>query len=35
MPIGMFHCPQCGEMVIAWTEHPHQALNAAGGEDRL
>jgi hypothetical protein len=21
-PIGMFHCPDCGEMVIAGMEHP-------------
>ena len=21
-PIGMFHCPECGEMVIAGMEHP-------------
>ncbi len=21
-PIGMFHCPLCGEMVIAGMEHP-------------
>lgn len=22
-PIGMFHCPQCGEMVIAGYKHPN------------
>lgn len=21
-PIGMFHCPQCGEMVVAGFPHP-------------
>ena len=21
-PIGMFHCPECGEMVLAGMEHP-------------
>jgi len=21
-PIGMFHCPECGEMVVAGIEHP-------------
>ena len=22
LPIGMFHCPECGEMVIAGMSHP-------------
>jgi hypothetical protein len=22
MPIGMFHCPECGEMVVAGLQHP-------------
>lgn len=22
LPIGMFHCPECGEMVIAGLPHP-------------
>ena len=22
VPIGMFHCPECGEMVVAGMEHP-------------
>ncbi len=22
MPIGMFHCPECGEMVLAGLPHP-------------
>jgi predicted RNA-binding Zn-ribbon protein involved in translation (DUF1610 family) len=22
MPMGMYHCPECGEMVIAGCEHP-------------
>lgn len=21
-PIGMYHCPECGEMVLAGMEHP-------------
>lgn len=21
-PIGMYHCPECGEMVVAGEEHP-------------
>jgi len=21
-PIGMFHCPECGEMVVAGMDHP-------------
>lgn len=21
-PIGMFHCPECGEMVLAGQDHP-------------
>ncbi|MHB1098914.1 MAG: hypothetical protein ACYCZR_05095 [Burkholderiales bacterium] len=21
-PIGMFHCPDCGEMVLAGVDHP-------------
>jgi len=21
-PIGMFHCPECGEMVVAGIDHP-------------
>jgi transcription initiation factor IIE alpha subunit len=23
-PIGMFHCPECGEMVIAGLPHPEE-----------
>lgn len=22
VPLGMFHCPYCGEMVLAGAEHP-------------
>ncbi len=22
MPLGMFHCPECGEMVLAGLPHP-------------
>ena len=25
-PIGMYHCPECGEMVIAGMEHPDYTL---------
>ena len=25
-PIGMYHCPECGEMVIAGMEHPDYSL---------
>ena len=25
-PIGMYHCPECGEMVLAGTEHPDYSL---------
>jgi len=26
VPIGMFHCPICGEMVIAGIPHPDYSL---------
>lgn len=26
VPIGMFHCPECGEMVIAGMDHPNYSL---------
>jgi hypothetical protein len=25
-PIGMFHCPVCGEMVLAGVEHPDYSI---------
>ena len=25
-PIGMYHCPECGEMVVAGMEHPDYSL---------
>jgi acetone carboxylase gamma subunit len=25
-PIGMFHCPECGEMVIAGIPHPDYSI---------
>ena len=25
-PIGMYHCPECGEMVVANMEHPDYSL---------
>ena len=25
-PIGMYHCPDCGEMVVAGMEHPNYLL---------
>ena len=27
-PIGMYHCPECGEMVLAGMEHPDYSLLA-------
>lgn len=30
-PIGMLHCPDCGEMVLAGAEHP-KAANTHGGK---
>lgn len=33
-PIGMFHCPECGEMVVAGMEHPdYSLLDEIGIED--
>ena len=33
-PIGMFHCPGCGEMVVAGIEHPdYSLLNQMEDED--
>lgn len=26
-PIGMYHCPECGEMVIAGFPHPEEDSN--------
>jgi len=26
LPIGMFHCPECGEMIIAGLPHPDYDL---------
>lgn len=26
VPIGMFHCPECGEMVVAGMPHPDYDL---------
>lgn len=25
-PIGMYHCPECGEMVLAGSPHPDYSL---------
>ncbi len=25
-PIGMYHCPECGKMVVAGMEHPNYSL---------
>ena len=25
-PVGMYHCPECGEMVLAGMEHPDYSL---------
>lgn len=27
VPLGMFHCEVCGEMVVAGLEHPRRAWN--------
>lgn len=32
-PVGMFHCPECGEMVIAGMEHPDYSLLEAENEN--
>jgi hypothetical protein len=29
-PIGMYHCPECGEMVVAGIEHPNYDLIGEG-----
>ena len=26
LPMGMFHCPECGEMILAGLEHPDYSL---------
>lgn len=26
LPLGMFHCPECGEMVLAGMRHPDWSL---------
>jgi hypothetical protein len=26
VPIGMFHCPECGEMVLAGVPHPDYSI---------
>lgn len=26
LPIGMYHCPECGEMVLAGVEHPDYSI---------
>lgn len=32
-PIGMYHCPQCGEMVVAGMAHPdYDQLELLAGE---
>jgi hypothetical protein len=31
-PIGMFHCPECGEMVVAGLPHPGE-LEDSGWEE--
>ena len=32
MPIGMYHCPECGEMVVAGIEHPKYFLDSIEDE---
>lgn len=34
-PIGMFHCPECGEMVIAGMPHPIYDILDLSEEDPL
>ena len=31
-PLGMFHCPECGEMVVAGMPHPVYAQREGEGE---
>lgn len=31
LPMGMFHCPECGEMVLAGREHTPDEKKAQGG----
>lgn len=26
LPLGMFHCPECGGMILAGMEHPDENL---------
>ena len=32
-PIGQYHCPECGEMVIAGLPHPHSVSEFENDED--
>jgi hypothetical protein len=31
-PMGQFHCPECGEMVLAGAPHPDYSLLEPGAE---
>jgi hypothetical protein len=33
-PVGMFHCPICGEMVLAGVEHPDYSIPIICPPDR-
>lgn len=35
VPLGMFHCPECGEMVIAGMAHPDYSLLDEPPNNRL
>lgn len=35
VPLGMFHCPECGEMVIAGMAHPDYSLIETPPNNRL
>ncbi len=32
-PIGMFHCPLCGEMVVAGSPHPDYSIGLSEAEE--
>lgn len=35
VPLGMFHCPECGEMVLAGMAHPDYSLIETPPNNRL
>jgi hypothetical protein len=32
-PVGQYHCPECGEMVVAGLPHPQSVSEFDNGED--